>query len=78
MKKLLILLILVSCGPKFKSGDCIGFNSKDEFYPELFVDKVDIVGKRYYKFKGYKNTGLIESTDELYRKIDDKFCEGME
>lgn len=79
MKYLLLTVLLLGCntpfGPKFKVGDCIKFELKDEFKPtKVWYKRVEKVGKenyllgdlRYTYLKLYKLGDLYYDSESFY------------
>lgn len=81
MRYLIMGLLLIGCSfgstPKFKVNDCIAYVYKNEFYTNVYYNKIEKVGKEHYKYYGYQNTELIHFADKYSIKVNNKHCEGM-
>ena len=72
MKYLPLLLILTACGPKFKAGDCIVYETAERWHNSSIYEIVDI-GRHKYLYRLYGGyigrEDYISLVDNNYRQI---------
>ena len=70
MKNLILCILLVSCGPKFKAGDCVSLytesNPPEVWETERAEYKILEVGVKKYRVQMLPSKFFTESSMEIY------------